>query len=196
MSAQIAMDADKRLLDQLQSPDEPSYEPSETAANEDLLAEEDELESTSYREPSFIHVPRPVVWGFLILFGLTVIAAGMWGFARSTLTYGMIPVDSATSARLAQIHAELAAAGAPEAALRRLAVAAQPGVNIGNAIEALADTDKALEQAGESAAITSARTELRIILDALRSRMYGGQGYFDSHPIRMTPPPTLPISTP
>jgi hypothetical protein len=191
MSAQIALKLDQRLFDQLPSPDEPSWELPETTANEDLLAEEDEYEPASYEEPRPIHVPRLVVWAILILFGLTVIAVGMWGFARSTLTYGMVPVDSTTNARLTQIHAKLAAAGALEAALRHLAMAAQPGINIGDAIEALADTDKSLEPMSDNSTVASAQQEIRTIRDDLISRRYR---YGETRPSTViTPLPTLAI---
>jgi hypothetical protein len=102
----------------------------------------------------------------------------------------MIPVDSTTSTRLAQIHAKLAAAGVPEAALRHLAVAARPGINIGDAIEALVDADKALESMSDNSTAASARQEIHAILNDLSARRYGGM---EPTPSMNVPPlPTVP----
>jgi hypothetical protein len=153
--------------------------------------EETYAEEESYWEPRHIRVPRRLVWGIIILLALVTAALALWGVAQSTLTYGGHPVDAATTERLTKLHTTLRAAGAPETALRRLAVAAQPGVNVGDAFEALVDADKALEPVGGAPAIASARQDLRSILATLCKQQYwfascsggGGRGFNASaHP--------------
>lgn len=141
-------------------------------------------------EPRRVHVSRPLVWAVLILFSMTIVAMGLWGLGHSTLTYGMSSVDSATTARLAQIQTRLREANAPEAALRYMAIASRPGVNIGDAIEALASAEKALGPASGKIEIASAQAELRVILQDLKNRRYGDSG------LATTPLPTLPLTAP
>jgi hypothetical protein len=164
-----------------------SSDPPVPASNLDVL---DTPPETPALEPRRVHVSRPLVWAVLVLFGLTIVAMGLWGLGHSTLTYGMSPVDSATTERLAQIQTLLREANAPEAALRQMAIASRPGVNIGDAIEALANADEALEPASGKTAIASAQAELRVILQDLTSKRYGS-----SVPIT-TPLPTLPLPVP
>ena len=142
-------------------------------------------------EPRRIHVSRPLVWVFLVMFSLTIVALGVWGLGHSTLTYGAGSLDRATTERLARIQSNLREANAPEAALRRMAIVTQPGVNIGDAIEALADTEKALEPMSNNAVIASALAELRTIRQDMRNRYYGG--YSGPTP---TPLATLPLTLP
>jgi hypothetical protein len=136
-------------------------------------------------EPRRIHVSSPLVWAFLILSSLAMVAMGVWGLAHSTLTYGMSSVDSVTTERLAQIQTRLREANAPEAALRQMAIAARPGVNIGDAMEAIVEADQALEPMSGSTVIASAQTELRVIGQNLTNKRYGESGP------TMTPLPTL-----
>jgi len=159
---------------------------------DDIPTEVIELEEPRW-EPRHIHVPRPVVWVLLISFCLLVIVMGLLGLARSTMTYGMSQVGAATTARLANIQGSLASAGVPASALRRLAVAARPGVNIGDAIEALADADRDLEPFVGNPAVVSIRTELRGILDELSAIRYGAAL---TPSVSATPLPTLTFPTP
>jgi len=152
--------------------------------SEEAYAEE------SYWEPRHIRVPRRLVWGIIILLALVTAALALWGVAQSTLTYGGHPVDAATTERLTKLHTTLRAAGAPETALRRLAVAAQPGVNVGDAFEALVDTDKALEPVGGAPAIASARQDLRSILAALCIQQYWSSSCSGGGAVALTPLPT------
>ncbi len=145
-------------------------------------------------QPRRIRVPRWLAWGVLFCFALVVIVAGVWGLAHSTLTYGMSPVDAGTSARLAQVRRELAVAGVPESALRRLAAAARPGINIGDAIEALVDADRDLETWSKIPAVAAARAELRSILARLDGRRYGTR--YEGTPAALTPLPTLILPGP
>ena len=150
-------------------------------------------------EPRRVHVSRPLVWAILILFSLTIVAMGLWGLGHSTLTYGMSPVDPAMTERLAQIQSQLREANAPKAALRYIATASQPGVNIGDAIEALTNAEKALEPASGKIEIASARAELHVILQDLYNKSYRGYwGYGGSGGSRLTttPLPTLPLTAP
>jgi len=163
----------------------------------DLPAPESDLDSLDTEpevrplEPRRVHVPRLFVWVFLVVFSLVIAAMAIWGLGHSTLTYGFIPVDSATAARLAQIQARLEEAGAPQAALRQIAFAAKPGVNSGDASEALVEADKALEPMGHDAVIASARAELRAIQQDLVRNRYGGV----PGPT-WTPLPTVPVTAP
>jgi len=166
-------------------------QPSDQPTPESDLDWLDTVTETLAPEPRRIHVPRPLVWGFLAVFTLTIVAMGVWGLGHSTLTYGMTSVDAATTERLAQIQASLKEAGAPQAALRQMEIAAKPGVNIGDAIEALVEADQALEPMSGNAVIASARAELRIIQQDLEDRRYGGV----SGPTE-TPLPTVPVMAP
>jgi hypothetical protein len=162
------------------------------ASNLELL---DTPPETPALEPRRVHVSRPLVWAVLILFGVTIVAMGLWGLGHSTLTYGMKSVDAATTGRLAQIQTKLREANAPEAALRELAIASQPGVNIGDALEALVSADKALEPMRQNAMIASARQELRDI----SGRLWSQQNWWLSTPASspdVTPLPTLALPTP
>jgi hypothetical protein len=150
---------------------------------------------TPLLEPRRVHVSRPLVWAVLILFSVMIVVMGLWGLGHSTLTYGESPVDSATTERLAQIQTQLREANAPEAALRRLAIASQPGVNIGDALEALVDADKALEPMSQNAMIALARQELRVVLSGLWSKQYGWL-LTSASPLNATPLPTLAIPAP
>jgi hypothetical protein len=169
--------------------------PIDTDAVDDLLSLEDEyaLGEPPLR-PRGIRMPRPLVWGVIILLVLAVVVAAVWGFAQSTWTYATANVDSATTARLVQLRNKLAAAGAPEAALRQVDIAAQPGINVGDAIEALVLADKALEPVSDNAVIASAKLELLAILNELNIKRYGTSptGTLPS----WTPLPTLAIPTP
>jgi hypothetical protein len=170
----------------------PSSNQPATASDLDLL---DIPPEACLPEPRRVHVSRPLVWAILILLSLTIVVLGVWGLAHSTLTYGMSSVDSATTERLAQIQTRLREANAPEAALRQMAIASRPGVNIGDALEALANADKALEPMSQSAVIASARQELRGVLSRLRGEQYWWLSTPMSSP-NATPLPTLIIAAP
>ena len=142
-------------------------------------------------EPRRVRMPRPLVWGFLALFSLAITVMGVWGLAHSTLTYGMSAVDSATTWRLEQIQSRLKEANAPEAALRQMAIAVRPGVNIGDALEALANTEETLEPMSGNAAIALAQAELLAIHQELIGKRYGGSGGPTT-----TPLPTVPLTVP
>lgn len=166
--------------------------PIETDAIDDLLEPEDEYAlGESLIEPRRIRLPRWLVWGILVIFVLAIIAAAGWGLLNSTWTYGAGPVDSATTARLVQLRANLAAAGAPAAALRYMDIAAQPGVNIGDAIEALTSADKELDAVSEQAAIAAPRQELRLILEQLSGNRY--ESSTSPETITPWPAPALPM---
>ena len=119
-----------------------SSDPPDPASNLELLDTPPEAPALESRR---VHVSRPLVWAVLILFSLTIVAMGLWGLGHSTLTYGSSSVDSATTERLARIQTKLREANAPEAALQKVAIASRPGVNIGDALEALVSVDEALE---------------------------------------------------
>jgi hypothetical protein len=169
-----------------------SSEPPVPASNLDLLDTPPEAPAL---EPRRVRVSRPLVWAVLILFSLTIVAMGVWGLAHSTLTYGASPVDSATTERLAQIQTQLREANAPKAALRQMAIASRPGVNIGDALEALVSADKALEPMSQNAMIASARQELRGVLSGLRNKQYWWL-LTPASPLNATPLPTLVIPEP
>jgi hypothetical protein len=73
------------------------------------------------------------------------------------------------------------------AALQYLSVAARPGINIGDAIEALVETDKALQLASDNPVIAAAQHNLRAILNDLHNRRYGYSA------ASRTPLPTLSL---
>ncbi len=167
MSANIAVQANSNEWDDGTDEwlDEP--EPADLAP--------DEIEP----EPFVAHPARPrprlrmaiIVAAVLALVAMVAIA--LWSYSTSTFTYGMSPVNSGTSQHLARIRAELAKAGAPEAALRQIDVAAQPGVNVGDAIEALVTADKALQVADGTVVQSPAYQELLDVLRRLESARYG-----------------------
>jgi hypothetical protein len=145
----------------------------EIVDDSDDLTEDEYLSDTSPWTPRRVRIPRIFVLGSLGLFLAAVVALGVWGLAQSTWTYGMAAVGRTTTARLSEIEAELRAAGAPQAALQYLSIAARPGVNIGDAIEALVEADKALQPANDNPAIRAAQQNLRAILRDLSNRRYG-----------------------
>ncbi len=168
--------------------------PQDFSAETDLeneWGEEEYVEEGNHWEPRHIRVPRSIMWGVIALLSLGTVALATWGLAHSTMTYGVGPVDAVTTARLSQIRIELEAAGAPAAVLRYLDIAAQSGVNIGDAIDALADANNALEPTSSDPTITPLSAELHDILDDLSARRYGGQ--ISASPI---PLPTLSVPAP
>ncbi len=171
---------------------QPPDQPLEEIPDETLDWEVEE----AYWEPRRIRVPRPLVWGTLIVFIVAILVMGFWGLTRSTWTYGMVAVDPATTDDLTRIHRELLAAGVPESALRHLAAAARPGINIGDAIEALADADKDLDRLSANPAVASALGELRHILNDLECRRYGGQCIVATPSFTATPGPPLEFPAP
>ena len=172
--------------------------PQDFPAETDLENESEEEASVeeNYWEPRHIHVPRSIMWGVIALLSLGAVALAMWGLAHSTMTYGVGPVDAVTTARLSQIRTELEAAGAPAAALHYLAIATQPGVNIGDAIDALAGANKALEPMSGDPTITPLAAELHDILNDLSARRYGPWTPNPTPLVSATPLPTLIISGP
>jgi hypothetical protein len=164
--------------------------PQEFPAETDLENEPEEEAPVeeNYWEPCHIHVPRSIMWGVIALLSLGAAALAMWGLAHSTMTYGVGPVDAVTTARLSQIRTELEAAGAPAAALRYLDLAAQPGVNIGDAIDALAGANKALGLMSSNPTIAPLAAELHDFSNNLSARRYGGQ-------ISASPTPLSILST-
>jgi len=152
---------------------------------------EDAIEMPEW-EPRRVHVPRFLVWGVLSLFVVAILAMSMWGLAHSTWWYGMTQVDAATTARLAQMHRELLAAGVPESSVRRLATAAQPETYVDEAIEALLSADQDLEKLGSNPTVASARAELQVILANLSHNRFGRGGDLPTY----TPLPTFTFLTP
>jgi hypothetical protein len=154
-----------------------------------------DVEEENYWEPRHIRMPRSVVWAIIALLSLGIIALAVWGWIHSTWWYGsQITVDASTTARLAQIRAKLAAAGAPDVALRRMAAATQPGVNVDDTIAVLEDVDSALEPMGDNPPIVPIRGELRNVLNGLIELRHGGGGRSSGTPsASATPLPTLAI---
>jgi len=159
-------------------------------------SEEEYVDEEDYWEPRHIRVPRSIMWGIIALLSLSAAALAIWGLAHSTMTYGVPPVDAATTARLSKIRTELEAAGAPAAALRYLAIATQPGINVGDAIDALASANKALEPVSDDPIIMPLSIELHDILNDLSGRRYGPWTPNPTPLVSATPLPTLIISGP
>jgi hypothetical protein len=135
-------------------------------------------------------IPRPVgrvlvVIAALILCAVLAVAAAV-GWTRSTWTYGATTVDRDTSQRLARLADELAQAGAPQVAVAHVAAASQPGINIGDALEALATAQMTLAGATDSLALLRARAELNSIYSDLYTHQYG------RYPLPQMPHPTRP----
>jgi hypothetical protein len=164
---------------------------------EEILVEASDWEVEEPRwEPRRIRVPRSLVWGTLIVFIMAILVMGAWGLTRSTWTYGMTPLGPGTTADLTRIHRALLAAGVPESALRHLAAAARPGINIGDAIEALVDADKDLDRLSANPAVASAQSELRRILSDLKSWQYAGPRIVATPSFTVTPGPPLEFPAP
>jgi len=126
-----------------------------------------------------------VIIASLILCVVLAVAAAV-GWTRSTWTYGATTVDRNTSQRLARLADDLAQAGAPQVAVAHVAAASQPGINIGDALEALATAQMALAGTTDSLALLRARAELNIIYSDLYMHQYG------RYPMPQTPHPTRP----
>ena len=176
----------------------PEQLPPDFPEEADLENESEEgadVEEESYWEPRHIHVPRRLVWSIIILLVLVMAVLAVWGWIHSTWWYGsQITVDASTRAYLVQIRTKLAAAGAPDVALRRMAIATQPGANVDDAIDALEDVDNALEPMKDNATIVPIRGELRNVLDGLINLRHGGGGQpSGTPPASATPLPTLAI---
>jgi len=172
--------------------------PQGTLAETDLENESEEeadIEEESYWEPRHIRVPRRLVWGIIILLVLVMVVLAVWGWIHSTWWYGsQITVDAPTTAYLARIRAELAVAGAPDGALRRMAIATQPSANVDDTIAALEDVDNALEPMRDNATIVPIRGELRSVLHGLiELRHWGGWQTPGTPSVTETPLPTLII---
>ena len=167
----------------------------EEADLENELEEEADVEEESYWEPRHIHVPRRLVWGIIILLVLAMAVLAVWGWIHSTWWYGsQTTVGAGTTAYLVQIRAKLAAAGAPDVALRRMAIATQPGANVDDAIDALEDVDRALEPRGDDATIVLIRRQLHGVINGLRDQGLGNRGRQSGSPLASaTPLPTLAI---
>jgi len=135
-------------------------------------------------------LPAPIVWSLLILIGLLVIVGGVWGFVQGSWWYGVSRVDAGTTARLILLQQTLTTAGAPEAAVRQVGIAARPGINVSEAIEALVAADATLEPVASNPAIRSVQMELRTIRDTLSRDRYGPL------PESAPGPDTLPLPTP
>jgi hypothetical protein len=161
---------------------------------EDELEEAD-VEEESYWEPRHIHVPRRLVWAIIILLVLIMAALAVWGWIHSTWWYGsQIPVDAGTRQYLIEMRTQLAAAGAPDLALRQMAIATRPGANVDDAIGALEDADRALEPLKDDATIAQIRGQLRGVLSGLINlRHWGGARQSGSSSASATPLPTLAI---
>ena len=171
--------------------------PQDLPAETDLEneSEEADVEEESYWEPRHIRVPRRLVWGIIALLILGTLVLAIWGWIHSTWWYGsQITVDAGTREHLVQIRAKLAAAGAPEVALRRMAVATRPGVSLDDAIDALDDVDSTLEPMRDDATIAPIRGQLRGVLNGLINLRHGGGGRSWGTPSAgVTPLPTLAI---
>jgi len=154
-----------------------------------------DVEEENYWEPRHIRVPRRLVWSIIILLALVMAVLAVWGWIHSTWWYGsQITVDAGTREYLVQIRAKLAAAGAPDVALRRMAVATRPGASLDDAIDALEDVDRALEPMRDNATIVPIRGELHNVLDGLINLRHGGGGQpSGTPPASATPLPTLAI---
>ena len=113
-----------------------------------------------------------VIIASLILCAVLAVAAAV-GWTRSTWTYGATTVDPDTSQRLARLADDLAQAGAPQVAVTHVTAASQPGINIGDALEALATAQMALAGTTNSLALLRARSELNIIYSDLYMHQYG-----------------------
>ena len=174
-------------------------QPSQDFAAETGLEDESEeeyVDEENHWEPRHIRVPRSIMWGIIAILSLGVAALAIWGLAHSTMTYGVPPVDAATTARLSKIRTELEAAGAPAAALRYLAIATQPGINVGDAIDTLASANKALEPVSDAPIIMPLSIELHDVLNDLSGRRYGPWTPNPTPLVSATPLPTLIISEP
>ena len=132
-----------------------------------------------------------VVLASLILCLVLAVAAAV-GWTRSTWTYGATTVDRDTSQRLARLADDLAQAGAPRVAVAHVAAASQPGINIGDALEALATAQMALTGTTDSLALLRARAELNMIYSDLYMHQYGRYPMPQTpHPTRLTPSQSL-----
>jgi len=143
-------------------------------------------------------VLRPLKQGLIVLVGVVLILAAVAGallfLGQSTWTYSRQPVDTATTDRLARLHADLVAAGAPEAAVRLVARAAHLGAYQGDAIEALAEAERILAAArGDDPSLAAARQELRAVYAHLYVKEYGGCPGVDIS--KSSTPIVLPLPT-
>jgi hypothetical protein len=176
----------------------PEQLPPDFPEGADLENESEEgadVEEENYWEPRHIHVPRSIVWVVIALLCLSIIVLAVWGLIHSTWWYGsQITVDAGTTAYLARIRAGLAAAGAPDVALRRMAIATQPGANVDDTTAALEDVDSALEPMKDNTTIVLIRGELRGVLNGLIELRHWGGGRRSGAPsVSATPLPTLAI---
>ena len=141
-------------------------------------------------------IPRPAARGLVVITSLilcVVLAlAAAVGWTRSTWTYGATTVDRDTSQRLARLADDLAQAGAPRVAVTHVTAASRPGINIGDALEALATAQMALAGTTDSLALLRARAELNVIYSDLYMHQYGRYPMPQTpHPTRLTPSQSL-----
>jgi hypothetical protein len=183
------------LSDKEEAKEQPSHDPSAETSLENE-SDEEYVDEEDYWEPRHIRVPRSIMWAIIALLSLGAAVLAIWGLAHSTMTYGVPPVDAATTARLSKIRTELETAGAPATAMHYLAIASQPGLNIGDAIDAVANANKALEPVSNDPIIAPLSVELHDILNDLSRRRYGAWTPNLTPLVNVTPLTTLIISSP
>ncbi len=128
--------------------------------------------------PSGGQLPRPLARGCVVAASLTLIVAmiavAVTGFTGSTWNYGTHRMDRAASQQLANLADAMAAAGAPRAAIVHVRAAAQPGLNRGAALEALATAVQILAEAGDDPHLVPIRRALHRAYLEIYEEEYGG----------------------
>jgi hypothetical protein len=122
-------------------------------------------------------LPRPLARGCLVMASLTLIVAmlavAVTGFTGSTWNQSRHTMDREASAQLANLADAMAAAGAPRAAVLHVRAAAQPGLNRGAALEALAAAVQILAEAGDDPHLVPLRRQLHRAYLEIFEKEYG-----------------------
>jgi hypothetical protein len=122
-------------------------------------------------------LPRPLARGCLVMASLTLIVAmlavAVTGFTGSTWNQSRHTMDREASAQLANLADAMTAAGAPRAAVLHVRAAAQPGLNRGAALEALAAAVQILAEAGDDPHLVPLRRQLHRAYLEIYEKEYG-----------------------
>lgn len=123
-------------------------------------------------------LPRPLARGCVAAASLTLIVAmiavAVTGFTGSTWNYSSHRMDRAASQQLANLADAMAAVGAPRAAIVHVRAAAQPGINRGAALEALATAVQILAESGDDPHLVPLRRALHRAYLEIYEKEYGG----------------------
>ena len=168
--------------------------PAVVAADPESAADWDTVDDqgvVAYTEvPAGGGLPRPIARGCVVMASLALIVAmlavAVTGFTGSSWNYNQHRMDRTASQNLANLADAMTAAGAPQTAVLHVRAAAQPGLNRGAALEALAAAVQILATSGDDAHLVPLRRQLHRAYLEIYEKEYG------TPPTPDRQPPTVP----